>query len=437
MMKTFKLPNDFLFGTATASLQIEGGDRNNNWYRFCEEKKTADGSHCIAAIDHWNRYEEDIQLMKQLHQQTYRMSVEWARIEPEKGTFNEVALEHYREEIEMLLANNIRPLVTLHHFSNPIWFEDMGGWAHTESVDCFLRFTEKVVSSLGDLIEDWITINEPNIYLEGTYSEGNFPPRKPSAINYFKGAKHMVHAHIRAYQIIHRLRKKQHFPGKTNVGVANNLRVFDVDKNSKLAKQSKKLVDYVFHKIFLDGMIEGKLKFPIGVGGYPYGKGIYSDFMAINYYSRDIIKFSWNPLRVFADVDVKEGVETNDLGWEIYPEGLFHVSKRVWDLYELPIYITENGICDATDEKRSQFIYDHLKVIKKLIDNGINVERYYHWSLIDNFEWDLGITPKFGIIKVNYETQERTIKNSGYFYGEVTKSVGVTEEIIQKFNLET
>lgn len=126
-MKTFQLPENFLFGSATASLQIEGGDRHNNWYRFCEEGKTEDGSHCIEAADHWNRYEEDIDLMTQLHQDTYRMSVEWSRIEPKLGHFVDSSLEHYRTEIELLLEKGIRPLVTLHHFSNPIWFEDMGG----------------------------------------------------------------------------------------------------------------------------------------------------------------------------------------------------------------------------------------------------------------------------------------------------------------------
>src|SRR5690625_4677848 len=145
-MKPFQLPGNFLFGTATASLQIEGGDRNNNWYRFCEQGKTKDGTHCIVAADHWNRYEEDIQIMKDLHQDTYRLSVEWARIEPERGKFNKDALTHYRKIIQMLIDNGIQPLVTIHHFSNPIWFEDMGGWAKKESVDCFVNFTEKVRS---------------------------------------------------------------------------------------------------------------------------------------------------------------------------------------------------------------------------------------------------------------------------------------------------
>lgn len=432
-MKTYTFPDYFLFGTATASLQIEGGDKHNNWYRFSEENKTKDGTHCIVAADHWNRYEEDIDLMKQLNQQTYRMSVEWSRIEPEIGQFNNEALDHYRAELQLLLDNNIRPLVTLHHFSNPIWFEDMGGWANEESVTYFNNFTRKVVFYLGDLVEEWITINEPNVYLEGTYSTGNFPPNKPNFINFFKGAKHMAGAHIQAYKTIHEIRAEQNFQGETKVGVANHLRVFDVKEDDNAAKWSANILNYVFHEIFLESMIHGQFKFPIGNGHYPYGKGTYCDFMGVNYYSRDMINFTWDPLRLFGELTVKEGVETNDLGWEIYPDGLYRVCKKVWDRYHFPIYITENGICDSEDKQRGNYINNHLKVLKRLIDDGVGVERYYHWSLMDNFEWDEGLTPRFGIIEIDYETQKRTIRESGKFYGDVAKARGVTEAIIAKY----
>lgn len=433
-MKTFTMPDHFLFGTATAALQIEGGDKNNNWYRFCEENKTEDGTHCIVAADHWNRYEEDIELMTELNQQTYRLSVEWSRIEPENGKFNEDALAHYRNEIELLLKKNITPLVTLHHFTNPIWFEDMGGWTNKDSIVWFDRFTRKVVLALGDLVTDWVTINEPNVYLEGAYSTGNFPPNKPSFPKYFVGARHMIGAHIRAYNAIHEIRKEQNFPGTTMVGVANHLRVFDPAPKDPKAKWTIKMLEHVFHGIFLEGMIYGKFLFPVGNGGYPYGAGTYCDFMGVNYYSRDIVEFSMNPLRLFGELTVRNGAETNDLGWEIYPEGLYRVCKEVWEKYPFPIYITENGICDAADGQRGRFIYDHLQVIHQLIADGVPVERYYHWSLIDNFEWDLGLGPKFGIIEVNYDTQERTIRESGQFYGAIAKARGVTAEMLDTYS---
>jgi len=433
-MNRFQLPKDFLFGTATASLQIEGGDTNNNWYRFCEQNKTKDGTHCIVAADHWNKYEEDIDLMKQLHQDTYRMSVEWSRIEPERGRFDEAALDHYRTEISLLLEKGIHPLVTLHHFSNPIWFEDMGGWANQDAVLWFDMFVRKVVYTLGDLVEDWVTINEPNVYLEGTYSAGNYPPNKPNFINYFKGAKNMISAHIRAYKTIHEIRREQGYSKKTMVGVAHHLRVFDTATRSTGGKVAANMMDHVFHHIFLEGMTYGKFVFPIGHGHYPYGEKTFCDFMGINYYSRDIVRFSWNPLRLFGELTVKDGTATNDLGWEIYPDGLYKVCKRCWEYYPFPIYITENGICDKDDKQRGKFIYDHLKVIKQLIDEGVPVERYYHWSLIDNFEWDEGLGPKFGLIEVNYDTQKRTIRKSGKFYGEVSEAGAVTDDIISKYS---
>jgi len=171
-MEPFALPEDFLLGTATASLQIEGGDRNNSWYRWVQTGHVKDGSSCIVADDHWNRVSEDIELMKQLHQQTYRMSLEWSRIEPARGQFNKDAIQHYRRELQQLTSAGIRPLVTLHHFSNPLWLEDAGAWTNPDVISLFERYTAYVVENLGDLVSDWCTINEPNVYLASGYVLG-------------------------------------------------------------------------------------------------------------------------------------------------------------------------------------------------------------------------------------------------------------------------
>ncbi|MUV36884.1 Beta-glucosidase [Lentibacillus sp. JNUCC-1] len=243
----------------------------------------------------------------------------------------------------------------------------------------------------------------------------------------------MIGAHIRTYNTIHEIRSEQNFPGTTRVGAAHHLRVFDPEKGDPQAKGTVRMLEHVFHDLFLEGMVYGRFLFPIGNGGYPYGKGTYCDFMGINYYSRDIVSFSMNPLRLFGDLKVREGAETNDLGWEIYPEGLYRVCKKAFERYPFPIYITENGICDAEDQQRGRFIYDHLKVVKELIEDGVPVERYYHWSLIDNFEWDEGLGPKFGLIEVDYDTQKRTVRESGKFYGEVSKAGGVTEEMLEAY----
>ncbi|HBM79987.1 MAG TPA: glycoside hydrolase family 1 protein, partial [Clostridiaceae bacterium] len=402
-------------------------------YKFCEAGKIKDKTHCKMADDHWNRYEEDIKLMKNLNHDIYRMSLEWARIEPERGKFCEDALSHYRREIQMLIDNSIKPLVTIHHFSNPIWFEDIGGWANPDSVELFKDYTQKVVTYLGDIVTEWITINEPNVYLLETYITADFPPGKPSLSNFFKGLKNMAKAHIECYKLIHRIRKDMGCSGKTTVGVANHIRVFDVYHNSLAARIPRDLADFCFHTLFTESMVNGRFLFPIGSGGYPYGKGRYSDFFGINYYSRDIIKFSWNPGMMFADLKVAENAEVNDLGWEIYPYGLYRVCRKYWSIYKLPIYITENGICDSKDEKRTKFIYDHLKMIKKLADENVDVKRYYHWSLLDNFEWEKGLTPRFGLIEVDYKTQKRTIRKSGHFFAEVSKNKAVTADMIKRY----
>lgn len=435
-MKTITFPEHFMFGTATAGLQIEGGCTNNNWYRFCEQGKTLDQTHCFVAADHWHRYEEDIALMKQLHQQTYRLGIEWSRIEPSPGQFDEEAIAHYRKIIAHVLAEGIHPLVTIYHFTNPLWFEDMGGWTNKDAVLWFNGYVRKVIHSFGDIVQDWVTINEPNVYVEGTYSSAIYPPNKANFAKYFIAAKHLITAHIEAYQTIHEIREEQQFKGQTRVGVAHHLRVFATDRGRKSDDIPRKMMDHIFHKIFLEGMTRGKYLAPIGNNHYPLGQGIYADFIGVNYYSRDIIHFSPNPLRVFGKLTVKKDAPTNDLGWEIFAEGLYEVCKKVYDTYKLPIYITENGICDATDSERPQFIYDHLAIVARLIEDGVPVERYYHWSLIDNFEWELGLTPRFGFIHVDYETLERTIRPSGHFYGEIAEQKKITSELLTKYAIK-
>ncbi|MCR8643089.1 glycoside hydrolase family 1 protein [Paenibacillus sp. N1-5-1-14] len=420
MNKYWQLPQDLLLGTATASLQIEGGDRNNNWYRFCEEGRIKDGTHCIIAADHWNRVEEDIALMKEMHQDTYRMSLEWSRIEQEAGVFNEEALEHYHDELSKLVAAGIRPCVTLHHFSHPLWLENAGGWIDQRVVASFVRYTAKVIQVFGGLVSDWVTINEPSVYLYEGYIEVNAPPAKSNIVSYMKGARNMIAAHIEAYKTIHQIRQSMGYTD-TRVGVANHIRVFDPISTDIRDRMASGILDHVFHRIFLEGMIKGNFLFPIGLGGYPYGQGTFCDFLGINYYSRDRVAFTWNPANAFGKLTVEQGAPTSEMGWEIYPEGLYLVCARLYAKYPMPIFITENGICDATDEKRSQFLIDHLKQVIRLREEGISVERYYHWSLIDNFEWAEGLSRRFGLIHVDYETLQRTIRPSGRLYAQICK----------------
>ncbi len=429
--KPFSLPEGFMLGTATASLQIEGGDKNNSWYRWAEQGHIKDGTHCIVADDHWNRVDEDIQLVKQLNSKVYRMSLEWSRIEPHKGQFDKAAIDHYRDEIQKLISAGIKPLVTLHHFSNPLWLEDSGSWLNEEAIDSFEAYTAYVVSQLGDIVSEWVTINEPNIYLIMSYAFGHWPPGKKSILDYFKGAKNMILAHIKSYKKIHELRKEMGYEDSM-VGVAFHLRVYDPKKGTAIEKLVAKNTERLSQEIFVAGMTEGKLIFPVG-SGYPMGKGKYFDFFGINYYTRDIISFTPDLGKAFAKTEVKEDAPINDLGWEIYPEGLYRLCKSYYDRFKLPIFITENGTCDSRDAFRTEYIYDHLYQVKKLVEDGVDVQRYYHWTLMDNFEWIEGLSARFGVVEVNFDTLERTIRKSGRFYSELSENNGVTADMIERY----
>jgi beta-glucosidase len=432
-MTPFNLPKDFLFGSATASLQIEGGDRNNSWYEWCEQGHIKDGSHCIVADDHWNRVEEDIALMKKMNHQIYRLGIEWSRIEPVRGQFSRKALEHYRKELELLIKNKIKPLVTLHHFSNPLWLEHNGAWLTPEVIGLFERYTEVVVNELGDLVSDWVTINEPNVYLAMGYINGEWPPGgKGRMVEYFKGARNMILSHICSYRKIHEIRTRMGFKD-TMVGVANHMRVFDPKIGTRRERLSCRLHDLLFQELFIYGMAEGMMIPPVGLYCYPMGEGPFMDFFGLNYYSRDIISGTWNPAGLFGKMEVKAGAEINDLGWEIYPEGISRICRKYHERYGVPIFITENGTCDAKDAFRTRYIYDHILEVKKLIDEGVRVERYYHWSTMDNFEWLEGLSGRFGLIEVDFATQERTIRKSGQFYAELSKSKAVTQKMIDKY----
>lgn len=443
MTEPFQLPDYFLFGTATAALQIEGGDRGNTWYRWAEEGRIKDGSHCIVAADHWNRVDEDISLMHGLNVQVYRMGVEWSRIEPEPGRFEEQAIEHYRYELEKLHEIGIRPMVTLHHFSHPIWFEDTGGWDRDDAPEIFARYVRHVADALGDLAPDWITINEPNVFLVQGYLFGEWPPGEKSIAKYLGVGRTMIAAHHRAYAELHRSAKKH--GRECNVGAAHHIRVFDpLRPNHLLDRFVTGLYRSEFQWLFVNGMTDGKLAFPVtpdknyrealdAARAEAPEHGQLSDFIAVNYYSRDMLSFTPNPSLAFGRVHTHPGSETNDLGWEIYPKGLLRVLRDVGSRYPLPIYITENGTCDAADSFRARFIYDHLKAVSAAIGEGIDVRRYYHWSLLDNFEWLEGLSIRFGLIHVDYETQERTIRRSAEFYAEIARTGSVTKEMIERY----
>jgi beta-glucosidase len=265
------------------------------------------------------------------------------------------------------------------------------------------------------------------------YARGIWPPGKTNLSAMFKAMRHIVAAHIQSYREIHRIREERNFTGNTMVGVAHHLRIFDPEGGKIRNKVPASIIQYLSQDLFLKSMAFGKFSFPLGFGGYPLGRGKYYDFLGVNYYTRDMVSLAFNPANMFGDLKVKENAPVNDLGWEIYPEGLYRLCRKYYKQYHAPIFITENGICDRQDTQRAQFIYDHLQQVARLNKEGIPVERYYHWTLIDNFEWAEGESARFGMIANDFETQKRTVRKSGRFYGKICEKKAVTEEMIKEY----
>lgn len=391
-----------LYGVAAAATQIEGCETNNNWYRWFRQGHIADGADPSVATMHWERWREDTALARDMGLVIYRMGLEWSRIEPERGRFDEAVLERYREELALLRSYGIRPLVTLWHFSNPLWFEDMGGFLHPEAEAIFLEYVEKVVEALGDLAESWVTLNEPNVYAVNGYLFGLWPPGEKNVFKALKIMEAFVPLHRKAYDLLHR----RHPAAK--VSFALHMRPFDpLREKNVLDRLAAKVMDYFFQKRMTARMLRG--------GKY--------DYIGLNYYTRSYCTIK-------GEAPPPKGRPVNDLGWEIYPEGLVRCVKELHGRWGKEVYITENGTCDNDDRFRCRYLYEHLKALQ---DSGLPAARYYHWCFCDNWEWAEGASARFGLVHTNYETQERNMKKSGQMMMDIIRSGGVTEEIFRRY----
>lgn len=414
-------PKDFELGVASAATQIEGGDTGNSWYDWYLKGHIHDGSDPSVANRHYELYEEDARLMGSMGIRHYRMGIEWARLEPEEGIFNEEAFRHYRDEIQLLQNLDIQVLLTLHHFTTPLWFEKLGSFENPRSADIFLSFVTKVIEELGDLVSQYITINEPNVYVSHGWFMGAWPPGKKSMKQAFRVMTNLCVCHIRAYGLIHAMRRKNGHKD-TMVSYAHHMRTFvPANRHNPLHRLMAPLLHRIFQSCISRSFLTGIPTWPIGrMKGIR--KGIYCDFHAVNYYSRTAV--SGLSDGVLPDVPV------NDLGWEIYPEGIVGNARELYTLHELPIYITENGTCDNDDTFRSRYISEHIKV---LCGSGLPVHRYYHWCFTDNFEWLEGFSARFGLVHVDYETQERSLKRSGEFYSRMISGKGITDKLEKEY----
>ena len=403
-------PTDFKWCVATSAHQIEGNNSMSDWWAFEQQEgriRHADVSG--EASMHWNRLHEDVGLIKSLAATDYRMSVEWAKIEPVEGQIDQSVIAHYVQELSLLKAQGIRPIVTLHHFTFPKWLADKGGWEWAGATEAFERFTRTVYGFAAPYVSDWVTVNEPVIYALNGYVSGVFPPGQKREIGkvvpVFLG---ILKAHAASYHALHALASERGY--KVRVGMAHSVRTFDPKNrlsplDQYIAGRSDELWNWAIPNALESGKLKLNLLWMLNVDvEIPALKGT-QDFVGINYYTGDLVEFS---MEQGLKVHTRKGLPKNDMGWDIYPKGLKRILKKIQQRYPRhSILITENGIADASDAQRPQFLRDHLQVVREAINEGVKVEGYCHWSLLDNFEWAEGFEPRFGLFKVDYQSGER------------------------------
>jgi beta-glucosidase len=404
-----QFPKDFLWGAATSAYQVEGDNVHADWWRW---EKEIGKENSGLACRHYDLYASDFELAKGLGHNAHRLSVEWSRIEPEEGKFSELALKHYVDVILALRARKIEPVVTLHHFTNPGWLADSGGWENKKSVTSFLRYSEFMVRALARHVRYWITLNEPTIYFSHAYIFGVWPPQKKSLWKARTVKNRLAEAHIKTYRLIHKIYRALNL-SKPSVSIAQHMQAFVPCAPSV----KNRLAAFLRHKWFNLGLIDRFVRHQA------------LDFIGLNYYSRQLVELEkWGLRNLAADVckNNHHPVEKNSLGWDIYPEGLYDLLLKL-KKYNLPVMITENGVCVSDDAMRWEYIASHLRSVHKAMEKGILVTGYLYWSLLDNFEWDKGFAPRFGLIDMDYKTQQRTVRESAVKFSKVCKT-GILEE---------
>ena len=428
-LQDVNFPETFAWGVATASHQIEGGN-TNNWSQF---ENANDLQRSGDACEHWDRWECDFDLIENLGVNHYRFSLEWSRIELCEGEWNDTAIEQYSNMIDNLISRNIEPMVTLHHFSHPIWFEDKGGFANAENVDYWIRFSEKMYSVLGNRVKWWCTINEPAVFASMGYVLGEFPPGKRSFKLTRAVARNMMVAHARCYRAL------KSMPGgeSAQIGLVKNINIFDPYRRWNLVHWFQaKLLDEMFNRCWIRGLKTGKFRAPSSIFSSKIeGLKDSSDFIGVNYYTH-LLTTPFMPTTVEIDPLIRPWETRTDFRYPMYAEGLhrsFHMVKGL----NLPIYVTENGVADDDDDMRPEHVRRHLWLTSQAIQEGLDIRGFFHWSLMDNFEWAEGYTQRFGLYHVNYDTQERTLKESGKLYADYVTGLVMPQVVILAGGLGT
>jgi len=425
----YTFPEGFLWGTATAAHQVEGRNTNDTWSAWEQETgRIIYGATAAVACDWWGgRWQEDFDRAQATHQNAHRLSVAWSRIQPAPDRWDESALDRYREMLIGLQSRKITPMVTLHHFSEPLWVAELGGWENEDLVALFAAFVRKTVEALRPYCKLWVTINEPDVFVYSAYIEGVFPPGKKDLKAALKVMHTMIRAHARAYAVIHELQPE------ARVGSAFHYRGFRPATWLPVDRWAAKVFHTLFNDLFPRTLQDGVFNAVVKKARIPEAAGT-QDFVGINYYSCNTVRFDLlAPGKMFAHLGYPKGAVLSESGFIAnIPEGLVEAVK--WgNQFGLPMIITENGVEDSQDVLRPRYLLEHLHALWSIINHNYPVEGYFHWSLVDNFEWERGWTQRFGLWGLDLENQARIRRPSVDLYAEICRTNGISSETVEKY----
>ena len=431
---TFYFPADFKWGTATAAHQVEGQNTNNQWWAWEQAPgHIQNGDRSGDACGWWQDAEPDFDRMVEMGCNAHRLSIEWSRIEPREGRFDSAAIDRYRAMLLSLRRRGIEPMVTLHHFTNPQWLEERGGWEHTDVVvPLFARYAARVVKDMGDLCDLWCTVNEPNIYASlGYLSDHRMPPGLTNRLDKAMAVMcNMLLGHAAAYRALH---ERQSL---ARVGLAHHMRLFQPLHPSSLADRTVAcLLDGAFNRDILNALLHGRWSLAMWRGRPPSPRPLRGtlDWVGVNYYSRQGVAFDRaSPATLFARLVNMPDVPLSDFGYgDIHPEGILPLLKLL-AAGRLPVYITESGLPDADDRLRPGFILRQLRALWSAVQFQL-IQGYYHWTLTDNFEWGEGWRMKFGLYAFDASTGIRTPRRSALLYRDIIRRNGIDGDIVREY----
>lgn len=437
-MSPRRLPADFLIGCATAAHQVEGGIEND-WAEWERQRPSpiADGSDATRAIDHYERYGDDLAHLGASAQNAHRFSVEWARVEPSPGVFDQEALEHYADVVRVCHSNGLEPVVTLHHFTLPRWLAARGGVRAREAPVLFARYAAACAEAFGVGVRWWVTINEPNVLALQAYLFGAWPPCERSLPGTLSALRGLLLMHAAAARAVHETAMRHGVEAR--VSIAHHDRPQRPARpRSVLDRVAAVLPNYVFNRWFLRSCRSGQVLPPVGTGERVPGLAGSLDYIGVNYYSEDVVSFDPRaPRTLFTQQRSDPAAPQSSFGWAINPAGLRRALVALWHETHLPLLITENGVADEHDELRPAYIVDHLNAVLDAVDDGADVRGYLQWTAWDNFEWAEGYTKKFGLWSVDRDTMERRPKPSATLYEGICRTRTVPDAAPAWFGTRT